>query len=218
MSETIGASGASWFNGNYEMRPWGMNGGLHTAYYTYLLLVLYRTQQRPVVVDDFLIKKCVDYTLFSDQTLSHDNMTGALTLSKLCGLGYEDKLVYRQWWQRLHPRDIFYYNYLRGGVWRLMVFPFVVIFLIDGLLALYDNSLAKNGIPNTTGKLLHWLRCHTMINTGSKLWLIWFQLLSLILKHKKQTWADIFKIYFTDRDTGAIDHPCIALSKSIYGN
>lgn len=205
-----------YFNEFHEMEPLGENGVLHTAYYLHLQFI---TPPYHMSVDPRpAIEHALTYT--AGDHLSHDNYTGIVCMSNTFGFDFHKRSFARSWHRRWHPRDIFFYNYLKGGLWRVLsifLMPFMLTFFIDGILTTLNSGLATNGIPNTTGKLLYWLRCQTMIASGSLLFKIYFKLLTLILKRKNQTYADIFEIYFTNRVDGNKEHPIIALARSIYG-
>lgn len=179
-----------WFDDKGYMSPYGENGVLFTSEYLHLNSDFYVQMHMKNAIEAAL----VDYNDF----LSHDNWTGIVCASKLLGLSYHKNLFARDFWRRLHPRDIGFYLYLK--------FDFKV-FLIPTILAMLWACYSKqqtNGTLDTDGKILAWLRLHHI-----KIPLLNKLLENILLSRHNATWYDIFLIYFKDTE-----HPIL---KELYG-
>jgi hypothetical protein len=213
----------SYFNEYCEMEPLGENGSLHTSYYAQLISL----RGEPITPEMTLnYAKCMERALkfTAGDYLSHDNMTGIVALSVLSGNGYHLKLTHRSWHRRLHPRDLAFYFICRGGAFRFLGYILAPILVISMIISAFDSGKADNGIFKTTGKLLAWLRIHTLIRLKIPGSVLLSKLISFIIRKKhKKTWAAIFSIYFArlsqveDNYVPIYDHPCIRHASRLYG-
>jgi len=184
------------------------NGILFSAYY-------YQISKQ--ASDANAIKPLINSFYNLPNFLSHDNITGWLVLSKLCGNSFKMK---EDWWTKyLHPRDIAFYYTLKGNkglTWIVKLATKVSLnqpikyrhniqytipeserSFLDNLKVRLTPILPflfkdKRGIEDSSGKILAWLRCHAL---GLDDW--W----------KKQD-VDIkryFNMYFNDQE----NHPVI---------
>ena len=136
--------------------------------------------------------------LSASDHFSHDNMTG---LYSLCITGQYYTLLNRlptfkwnnRWW--LHPRDICFYLLVRRKL--CLASPLFVLVLF--LASLHSFAQEKG---RTSGKLM-W---HTRLRTLRKVYTSRISLSMLRLWERiglslsKQTWEEVSRIYFTDRD------------------
>lgn len=151
----------------------------------------------------------------SDGThFSHDNKTAMTCLSKLAGLDYHKKVYwgdfYYNWTDRLHPRDIIFYNYTKGGIRMLLAAPFMFIHMIIMVIScIQDYKIrGENKILKTDGKLLAWLKINTFCLPVTKFFC------NLAIRHNKEfkNWVNIFAIYFKRND-----HPNNIAARNVYG-
>jgi hypothetical protein len=180
-----------YYDSNGFMAPHGENGVLFTAEYARLR----QMTGKPPLFPNGDVRLPIEVTLSPGRDpLSHDNMTAIVCLSKQFNLGYEKNLFHREWWRRLHPRDIIFYLYMKGGILGALAKPFLFITILSGLYACYHKQETGKTL-DTDGKLLHWLRVETCD------WKLTRKISSFILEDRhNMTWDDIFKIYFKEWD------------------
>lgn len=148
-----------------------------------------------------------------DVHFSHDNMTGIYTLHVLSDIDTRHLPV--SYWNHkvwAHPRDMAFYSLCKTRKYNfllpILLFPILLIAAIMSCMTSYYR---------TSGKMLWWLRCHTlkwhknfMVRTvGHLLWLV----CSVILKHKygDVPMIQISSIYFKDKS-----HPIRTIFERIY--
>ena len=183
---------SEWYDENGGMSPYGENFVLFTCYFEHLTLNLPRE----------LVKKAIE-TAIADMNdyLSHDNWTAIVCLSKLYGFDYHEKLLTRDAWRRIHPRDIGFYLFMKYE-YRILLLPTV----LSMLYAVWHKQITNDTL-DTDGKLLSWLRLHHM----NMPWLNKL-LAKILVKRHNATWADIFKIYFRKEE-----HPIVLVGSILYG-
>lgn len=190
-----------YFDKDYGMAPHGENFVLFTAEYCRLVQMRGYNITKEANVDK---AHHVIETALADMNdyLSHDNMTAIVCLSKQFGLHYHEKYRHRDWMRRLHPRDIIFYLYAKGSVIGKILLPLSIISM---LWAVFHKQIT-NGVLDTDGKLLTWLRIETFDLKKTR------RMAEFILKwrHNKR-WNDIFDIYFTDPN-----HPNRRHARRIY--
>lgn len=184
------------------MEPNGENGVLFTAEYCVLQHTVNNFHLEP---EDAItaIEEALRYT--DGQRLSHDNMTGIVCLSTIQGLSYHRKYFHRDWWWRIHPRDIIFYLNAMGGVGWVLGFPFLPLLWLIQLITCASTALASTGELDTDGKILVLIRNLAMgwtINHKLCTWILWYR--------NRKTWGDIFAIYFKDPK-----HPNTRLARRI---
>ena len=187
------------------MPPYGENGILFTAEY-----IILRDELRADKMSlETLGMLAIDTTLApSDRDrLSHDNMTAIVCLSHVLGFAYHKKYFHREWWWRAHPRDVFFYLYMMGGIPRLISLLGIWFTILDGLLTCFHWKRNKDGSLDTDGKLLVLLKCKALkLKRLEKLCTF------LLKKGNNCGWKTIFGIYFRQ------DHsnPILRLAEIIY--
>ena len=147
-------------------------------------------------------------TEVSDVYMSHDSLTGIVTLSHKFGLDYHTKIwgYLKSHWgtydnitgkvnfkRFYHPRDLLYYGRCSGNLICKMLYPILFLIMVVSSLQSYKIR-GGNKIIKTDGKILNWVRCK-----GSNLNLT-FKVLTLIISKNSyfQSWKNIFKIYFDE--------------------
>lgn len=191
-----------YFDNNYHMLPGGENGILFTSEYVRFS----ELSNKPSVLTTSNLHTAIQASLKPGiDPLSHDNMTAIISISKQFGFNYHKTYLHRQWWRRLHPRDIVYYLYCLNPVMKVLMTPFIWITILSGLYACYHKQITNNTL-DTDGKILHWLRVETCN------WSLTRRLSSYILrKRHNKTWYDIFLIYFPYKG-----HPITKMCKELY--
>ena len=157
-----------WFDDNYLLYPFGENGILFTSEFFTLKKLLGRLSER----DKFLAKQAIEsqrvspseFRAISEEINSHDNHTGIVCLSYLVGFDYHKRFFWKHWWRRIHPRDIVFYLYLKGGLSRSIASLLMWIPSLAMIISCAQNYKVRNGrrILKTDGKLLAWLRFNTI--------------------------------------------------------
>ena len=186
------------------MPPYGENGVLFTTEYVFLRNLTKRSTNAFSSVGMEAIKTTLAPS--DVDKLSHDNMTAIVCLSKHYGFEFHKHYFHREWWWRLHPRDIFFYLYMKGGVARLFSFFGIWITVISMVVSALSTQKVANGDLDTDSKILAWLRCEA---AG------WFKL-GLLIKYiiKKRNNAslyDIFNVYFRKDKS----NPIMKLAKEV---
>ena len=190
-----------YFNSYWHMQPQGENGVLFSAEYAQLLKL--RGRDNEITQFQAGLACFTAERKTQEHPLSHDNATAIVCLSKQFGLHYHKRLTMRDWKRRLHPRDICFYLYAKYPILK----PLLIVTIISMIVAVYHKK-QSNGVLDTDGKLLAWLRFTTFD------WSLTNRLCSYILKKRHNLdWADIFYIYFQNYSK---DHPNIRHSKRIY--
>lgn len=148
---------------------------------------------------------------------SHDNMTGLICLMKL--VGREDYKKFKFWFndirhhwkQRLHPRDIVFYAYCKGGFLGVLAYLFLFIPSLAMIISCLQDHKVRGGnkILKTDGKKLAWLRLNTLNLPLTKL------ICSFIINKNMpfKSWKNIFSMYFKNEQ-----HPNNQFKKEIYDN
>ena len=194
-----------WFDSNWHMQPQGENGVLFTAYYMAMVVkehYFWYWDINAVDRNTTAILAALKYT--KGEPLSHDNMTGIVCISKSFKLNYHKRLCHRDWHRRLHPRDVAFYLYAKHRWLK----PLTSITMISMVWACWHKQIS-NGVLDTDGKLLAWLRFETFD------WKWTRRLCTYIIKKRHgKNWADLFQIYFGGY---SMDHPNIILSRKLYG-
>lgn len=193
-----------YFNEFYHLEPYGENGVLFTAEYFQLLKMRgydIKNHQGQAFV---ACKAAILET--GDEPLSHDNMTGIVCLSKIMNLGLHKTYRHRDWKRRAHPRDIAFYLWAMGGIYRILSLPLMPILYISMLWACWHKKQSMN-VLDTDGKLLAWLRFEAFDLKITR------YLCTKIIKYRHNcNWADIFEIYFRNEENPNRRH-----SRRIYG-
>lgn len=83
---------------------------------------------------------------------SHDNMTAIASLSYLEGFDFHKNIPSFTY---MHPRDVIYYGLLQRKWWAKFLEPIHSIITIH---TCWRNYEAPNGLPDTDGKLLAWVK------------------------------------------------------------
>ncbi len=138
------------------------------------------------------------------EPMSHDNWTAITSWSYI--MGYEfHKTLGQDWVFRMHPRDVIYYAFLRGGISRVLVYPFLWIMSLCMMWSM-RKTIGSNGMLDTSGKLLNFVRIYSAPLPKTK-WLI-----EKMLAWNNWTWYDLFKIYFN----GDPEHPIVKAAYEIF--
>ena len=197
------------------------NGILFTAEYWYLYNhlhanYLYKTHLRAAIYSQSRLDSDI-YQFKANPSdpnpgshYSHDNMTGLYAMMILAGLSIKE-LPTIHWNDRLwlHPRDIAFYNILQQRKVAYLAFPLLVLMCAF-------SCLRNRGA--TSGKLLWWLRWHTLIEHFKgknkimvKLSRAALSFSTFLIKFNHSGWADVFAIYFKYKD-----HPINKLARQLY--
>lgn len=190
------------FNSDGDMYPYGENGVLFTTEYAFLR-DLYDGSGSESIPRLIL---SIEHILKPDrEPLSHDNMTAIVCASHRYGFEYHKTYFHREWWWRAHPKDIFFYLYMKGGIAKCFGLLGLWFTILSGLGSCWSRA-QSNGTLDTDGKLLHWLRIQacgwTFIGKISEI---------ILNKRHGLGWDDIFSIYFHQKD-----HPNKELAREIY--
>ena len=191
-----------------HLSPWGENGILFTAEYLRLKQI---ANNRKTIYDREHGLMAIEHIRVSenefraiDEPNSHDNHTAIVSISAQMGFDYHKKFFWKHWWRRIHPRDLVYYLYLKGGVARTLVKPFLFILSAAMIYSCWDTRKKPEGL-RTDGKLLAWLRLNTINMPLTK------KICDNLVTTKFGGWHNIFRIYFKD-----LNHPNVKLAKQIY--
>lgn len=196
----------SFFDHRYLCRPWGGNSILYTAEYAALAA---QSPDRLASQQAYVASSCFIQTaileLPSGESFSHDDMTALVCLAKQYGFDFSEfKLHQIDTRSRLHPRDIIFYMYAAGGIYRALAYPLLPILTICMVESVLNKTYKTiNGVKvlATDGALLTFLRLHTFKFPITKF------LVDLSLKFHKMKWSDYFLTYFGP------DHPNYILSE-----
>jgi len=128
---------------------------------------------------------------------SHDNHTGLVCLSKICGFKEHKQLYPSLWRTMLHPRDLIFYSWAAGRWYSRIAWFFLWIPMIAMVVTCLQDYKVRNGqnILKTDGKILTWLRINSF-NLPVTKWLC-----TLAIRNNKEfgSWKRCFSIYFKDR-------------------
>lgn len=189
-----------WFDQtDWHMSPGAENGVLFTA--EYLALQNYPREWREkarLAIEAHLKPDRTWYTR-GESTLSHDNFTAIVCLSKAYGFNYHTDILRRELLTHtmLHPRDfIFYLRVCEKwySIFGLILYPISLVAQMHSCVTDYKRRGDKKFIK-TDGKLLTWLRCKTFKFKVTS------ALCTLIINMKKKyfgSWKKCFEIYFTN--------------------
>lgn len=206
------------FDENGLLGPHGENDVVFTAeYYT---LVLLHSKNNPMMkenlrgklssaIESLLTAKSNFVSRDEGQPWSHDNHTAVIAVSQIFGLNYHTKFFYKGWWRRVHPRDLIFYIHSLGGIWSILMLPFIPLLsliMILGATPSYKNIDGQQVLA-TDGKLLSWLRLQTGNYPLTK------RVYDSIIKEHYGSWNLIFKTYFKE-----LDHPNRLYAEKIYGS
>lgn len=115
---------------------------------------------------------------------SHDNVTAIASLS------YATNGLYHQIFDMkhyLHPRDFIYYGLLRKRWWAKLLLPIHSILMIHTCWRYYE---APNGLPDTDGKLLAWVKFQAYPMPRTE-WIC-----NQFIDNHFGGWKEVFQIYF----------------------
>jgi hypothetical protein len=211
------------------MKPSGENGILFT--YEHFLLRLsewslqlqsptpeldYSEEQLRTVID--YVTRNGDISYFDGKgTWSHDNHTALTSASYMLDLDLHKKYLWKQWWRRVHPRDVGYYLYLylssnlpKLGVISTLLKVLLIPTQIAMIVACYQEYKVRNDVKilKTDGKLLSWVRFNTIPMRLTEKICTW-----LIKRNPKfGSWKKVFGIYFGK------DHPSSNFDDEVYGD
>jgi len=192
----------NYFDANGFMAPYGENGVLFTTEYIFLRRLAGATTAHLSSV----ALEAIETTLqppSDGEPLSHDNMTAIVSISRYFGFSFHKQYFHRDWWWRAHPRDIFFYLYMMGGVARAVSYVGLWFTVLSMVVSCLSRQTVSNGDLDTDSKLLAWLRCEA---AG------WSRLSRLLEKLNGCTWNKIFNIYFRDEN-----NPIRVYANEIYG-
>jgi len=121
---------------------------------------------------------------------SHDNATAIASFSYLVGLSDYQRLTITR--KLMHPRDVIFYNYLKGSFIAKLLLPITCLFQIITCLRSKEE---------TSGKLLTFVRTRctmdrSIIMRGCAKICDWI----LAKKYGSKHWHKIFSIYFKNED------------------
>lgn len=195
------------FDHRWLQMPWGGNSILYTAEYAALAFNTpdaLTKEQADMAIMSFLLTAVNE--LPSGESFSHDDMTAVVCLSKLYDLKYHKNVDMHKLdiIHRLHPRDIIFYLYSLGGIYKLISYPFLWIPMICMIESVFNHTYKTiNGkaILATDGALLTFLRLATFKLPITKFFV------KLCIRGMK--WSDYFLIYF------GLNHPNYILAKEV---
>lgn len=187
---------------NGFMAPYGENGVLFTTEYVYLRRIagISASHLSSVALEaiETTLKEPAD-----GEPLSHDNMTAIVSLSRFYGFDYHKTYFHRDWWWRIHPRDVFFYLYMMGGMYRVISYLGLWFTALSMVISCLSRQTVSSGDLDTDSKLLAWLRCEA---AG------WHKFSRLLEKLNGCTWNVIFNIYFRDPE-----NPIRVIANEVYG-
>lgn len=146
----------------------------------------------------------------NDDPSSHDNTTAILGYAFLSGIYgpiLRTKIAGEYW----HPRDLIFYNYLKGnaefdsghyykGYLRLfLTYPFWPLMIPIQWWSCFKGRETGETTISTSSKLLAWVRCQCTAHQSVVMWLSWELNTWTIKRHKKlgiDTWRKVFHFYF----------------------
>lgn len=186
------------FDSKWHMQPYGENGVLFTA--EYLALQNYPREWREkarIAIEAHLDEDGKWYTP-NEPTLSHDNFTAIVCLSKAYGFKYHTQIFKRELIHTmLHPRDFIFYLRMCDrwySVLGLLLYPISLLAQIHSCVTDYKKR-GEQVFIKTDGKLLTWLRCKSFnIKVTS---FICSKIISIKTKYFG-SWKKCFDIYFKD--------------------
>lgn len=179
--------------------PFGENSILFLAEYVRLYEAVYQDISSYKYVDKIeeAIEASFQDGIDNKENLSHDNMTAIISLSKQFNLEYHKRLIYPQWYRRLHPRDVILYFAALNWLTKLLMLPLMFIPAMCMLYSCLPHYKIINGekVLATDGMCLNYIRCKTW-NMRLTYWLC-TKLMSVCYK-TKTPWTYIYSIYFKD--------------------
>ena len=140
---------------------------------------------------------------------SHDNTTAILGyafLSESYSPILRTKIAGEYW----HPRDLIFYNYLKGnaevkrckaiGYLRLLLtYPFWPLMIPIQWWSCFKGRETGETTISTSSKLLAWVRCQCTAHRSYVMWLSWKLNTWTIKRHEElgiDTWRKVFNFYF----------------------
>jgi hypothetical protein len=205
---------AKYFDDNGFLPPGGENGLLFTSEYLKLRQLLDEDSMLDYNRVNFALnvykRQDGNFLVNKKEGWSHDNHTGLVCLSHNIDADYHRKIYYSNFIQRIHPRDILFYLYIRGGITKAIAFPFMFICSISMIISCFQSFKYRRiggemiKIYKTDGKLLAWLRFNTVKMPLTK------KICDYIIKKKHKGWGHIFETYFGKR------HPNTMMAKRLY--
>lgn len=135
---------------------------------------------------------------------SHDNMTAMVCLAyrlKFKQFLKSFRVTYHSW----HPRDILFYNWCKGGLRRLLIYPFWWLMIPIQFQSCWKRWKYRknNKMFSTDGKLLTWLRCQALMGESVVMRISWHLCSWAITRHGifgVENWQDVFNFYFKEKD------------------
>jgi len=193
-----------WYDNKHWMKPGGENGVLFSAVHA---VARDKAGKAPIEVEaPGLVYLAIDNAIEdTGDRLSHDNVTGIVAYSKLFGHDYHREYFHRDWWYRLHPRDIGFYLFNLSRFGKVLSVPFLPILVGSMIWACWHKQIT-NGTLDTDGKQLAWLRVVSLE------WNWLHDLLTKIVNKRHGGWYNVFLIYYRSSE-----HPIVKLIGEIYG-
>ena len=118
---------------------------------------------------------------------SHDNHTGAMTLSYLYGLDYHHKIGYKYLLYRIQPWNICYYLILSNPVFKFLA-PIVVLKHLHG-----SFNYTEGSKTDTSGRVLAYLQLGVLGLTKTRNFCQWLLSKNTMFKSYKEVFAYYFK-------------------------
>jgi hypothetical protein len=200
------------------MQPWGENSILYTTEWAYLR----RMQATYELVDGLMLTKALNsqierdktgkptglYQALKTETWSHDNHTALVALDLFLNGKYQKITRFpKDFWRRLHPRDIIWYGFSMRG---LLSWAFLPLLWVSSLCMLWScrphyKVIDGQKVLATDGMLLTWLRCQATAMPTT-----WY-LATRLVKNFHRSWSTPFATYFRDQN-----HPNRLIAKELF--
>lgn len=139
------------------------------------------------------------WTTVKEDRASHDNVTAIASMSYVMGWHYHKNISLKYY---PHPRDMIYYGLLAGKLWAYPLMPILSAIMIHSC---WRNYKAPNGMPDTDGKLLAWVRLHSYPMSLTK------RLCDAGIKKHFGGWRQVFETYFQHPE-----NPVRLLAQEVY--
>lgn len=119
---------------------------------------------------------------------SHDNVTAIASLSYLLDYEWHKSIRFLSY---PHPRDLIYYGLLQKKWWAKLLQPIHSLLTIHTCWRYYK---APNGLPDTDGKLLAWVKFQTYPMPITE------RICTYFIKKNFGGWKEVFQTYFREPD------------------
>lgn len=143
-----------------------------------------------------------------EDQMSHDQLTTFSAFSFMTGFEYHkhiweeikrqnmkyDNINPKAWKRFLHLRDVIFYGILNNNFLAEFTFP---VFAQMMKISCRNDSLGNDGLPATSGKLLAFTRCVSVMDKLPKFEKLFYELTDIIRDNESvKSWERVFEVYY----------------------